>query len=133
MPETPARDDEEDTPLLEWIFGAIGLVLFAGALVVTVLNGLSQDEPPTITTRIEQAQPSAGRFRVEFEATNSGDETAAHVQLVATLKDGGAVVESRTVEIDFLPPHSSRRAGVLFDRSPEGLVVEIKAVSYQHP
>lgn len=126
-------DNDEETPLLEWIFGGIGLVLFAGALTVSVVNGLAKAAAPLITTRVEPAEAIGGRFRVEFEALNLGDQTASMVELVATLREGGTVVESHTVEIDFLPPHSSRRAGVFLDHDPDGRGVEVAAVSYQHP
>lgn len=128
-----ATDNDADTPLLEWIFGAIGLALFAGALAITILNGLGPDEPPAISVTVEAPQPTREGFRVEFEARNGGDETAALVRLVATVKDGAAIVETQTVEIDFLPPHASRRAGVFLQRDPAGLNVAIRAVSYQHP
>jgi uncharacterized protein (TIGR02588 family) len=137
MPERAPRKDkvknEDDTPLLEWIFGGIGFVLFAAALTVSVVNGLGKREPPSITTRIEPAEQIGGRFRVEFEAVNAGDQTASLVELVAILREGGSVVETHTVEIDFLPPHSSRRAGVFLDQDPHGRTLEIVAVAYQHP
>jgi len=128
-----ATDNDSDTPLLEWIFGALGLALFAGALAITLINGLSPDTPPTISVAAEAPQATSEGFRVEFEARNGGDETAALVRLVATVKDGDAIVETQTVEIDFLPPHSSRRAGVFLQHDPAGLAVAIRAVSYQHP
>lgn len=141
MPERASRKDkdkdkdkgDDDTPLLEWIFGGIGLVLFAGALTVSVVNGLGKQAPPSITTRIEPAEQVGGRFRVEFEAMNAGDQTASVVELIATLREGGTVVETHEVEIDFLPPHSSRRAGVFLDKDPKGRTLEVAAVSYQHP
>lgn len=127
------RDDGADTPLLEWIAGGIGAVLFTLAMGVTLANGFSEDEPPAISARVEPARPVGGRFRVEFEAVNSGDETAADVQFLAVLREGDAVIETRGMSVDFLPPHSQKRAGVFFDSDPAGRTVSITAVGYQHP
>jgi uncharacterized protein (TIGR02588 family) len=123
----------EDTPVLEWIFGAIGLVLFLGALGVTIVNGLAPPLPPAISVRTEQPQAVEGRFRVEFEALNKGSEAAALVQLHATLKHGDAILETHTVEIDLLAPNSSRRAGVFFTQDPAQHTLTVEAVSYQRP
>ncbi len=137
MPERALRKDKnkgvDDMALPKLIFGGIGLVLFAGALTDSVVKGLGKQAPPSITTRIEPAEQVGGRFRVEFEAANAGDQTASTVELIATLREGGAVVEIRTVEIEFLPPHSSRRAGVFRDHDPNGRTLEVTATSYQHP
>lgn len=130
---TERQREDDDTPLLEWIFGGIGLVLFVGALAVTILNGMTPDAPPSIVIRVEQSQAIGDRFRVEFEALNQGDEAAALVQLSAVLKDGEALVESHIVEIDLLPPNSSRRAGVFFSHDPDTLTLTVEATSYQRP
>jgi uncharacterized protein (TIGR02588 family) len=127
------RDDEDDTPLLEWVFGVIGLVLFVGALVVTILNGMRPSVPPTIVVAMQASEASGGKFRVAFNVVNQGDETAARVQLSATLSEGGNVLETHAVEIDFLPPHASRNASVLFRRDPADLELAIEPVSYQSP
>jgi uncharacterized protein (TIGR02588 family) len=107
-------------------------VLFATALTVTVINRLGEPMPSSMVTHVEQAEPVAGRFRVEFEALNPGDETAAMVQLRAMVKDGKTVEESHIVEINFLPPHASNRAGVFFDQDRTGVPLDVVAESYQH-
>lgn len=88
--------------------------------------------PSSMVTHVEQAEPVAGRFPVEFEALNPGDETAAMVQLRAMVKDGKTVEESHIVEINFLPPHSSHRADVFFDQDRAGVPLDVLAESYQH-
>lgn len=127
------RDDTDDTPLLEWIAGGVGALLFAGAIGVTLANGFAASKPPTILASVDEAEPVGGRFRVEFEAVNSGDETAAAVHFEAVIREGETVIETREAEIDFLPPHSQKRAGMFFDNDPTGRSVNVTAVGYQHP
>ncbi|MDZ4761448.1 MAG: hypothetical protein SGJ21_10285 [Alphaproteobacteria bacterium] len=124
---------DEETPLLEWIAGLLGAALFLGALAVTIANGFEQGAPPEISVQAGQVFMQRQGFLVEFEAANSGDATAAAVHFRATLRDGAQIVETREVEIDFLPPHSVRSGGVIFARDPDGLQVTIEPVGYQDP
>lgn len=128
-----SRRSASSTPMLEWIFGGVGLVLFVGALSVALLNGVSSDRPIAIVVSVETPQERDGRYQVEFQTFNAGDTTAAQVELLATLKRDGAVIESHTVRIELLPPQSSRRAGVLFATNPEGLDLAVDPVSYHEP
>jgi uncharacterized protein (TIGR02588 family) len=124
---------DEDTPVLEWIAGAIGFALFAAAMAIMVVNSFRPVEPPVVSIRAEAPVKVAGGFRVEFEVANSGDETAAGVVIEARLRSGGAVVEQHDVTLDFLAPRSMARAGVFLERDPAGLDLTIRASGYQHP
>lgn len=125
--------EEDATPLLEWVFGALGLLLFLGALGVIIFSSMGPNEPPLISIQADAPEPASGRYRVEFDTLNEGDQTAELVRVVASLSQGDVVVETRQIEIDFLPPHSSRRAGVFFTHNPQGLTMSIEAVGYQEP
>lgn len=125
--------DDPDTPFLEWLSGAIGLALFLGALSVTVLNAMHTPQPPNISVNAEPPAASAGLFRVQYAAINSGDETAADVHLVARLLSGTETVEVREARIDLLPGHSTSHGGIFFEHDPTGLVMQITPVSYQEP
>lgn len=125
--------EDPDTPFLEWTFGAIGLALFAAAITVTSLALVGKREAPLVTVTAEAAAPAADLFRVEYSAFNAGDETAADVHLVATLKAGGEIVEMQETRIDLLPGGSTRHGGIFFKHNPSGLALEIVPVSYQEP
>ncbi|RYG35280.1 MAG: hypothetical protein EON93_06800 [Burkholderiales bacterium] len=125
--------DDPDTPFLEWTFGAIGLALFAGAIIVMSLGLSGEREAPMITVTAGAAEASADLFRVEYSAFNAGDETASDVHLVARLMDGETAVEEQETQIDLLPGGSTRHGGLYFRHNPAELVLEIKPVSYQAP
>lgn len=125
--------DDPDTPFLEWTFGAIGLALFAGAIIVTLLGMIGEREAPVISAKAEPAEPSGSLFRVAYTAINAGDETASDVHLVATLMDGDRTVERQEAKIDLLPGGSIRHGGLYFTNNPADLVVQIVPVSYQSP
>ena len=44
--------------------------------------------------------------------TNAGDRTAAAVALSLVVRDGGAVVESRGVTLDYVPPNARVTGGL---------------------
>lgn len=81
----------------------------------------------------EAAQNSDGRFRVEFEALNTGDEAAADVHFIATLRSGETEIETQDVSVDLLPANSSKRAGIFFTHDPDEFSLEIVASGYQRP
>lgn len=121
------------TPALEWLFGAVGFALFASALGVTLVNASASHNPPDIS--VEAGVPAAAHrgFRVPFSAVNSGDATAADIQLIGRLMSGSEVVEEVEARIDLLPGNSAQEGGLIFARNPDGLVIDIRAVSYQDP
>jgi uncharacterized protein (TIGR02588 family) len=127
------HSEDDDTPILEWIAGAIGFVLFAAAMAVMITNSFRPVEPLIVSVRQEAPVAVPGGFRVEFEVINSGDQTAASVVIEASLRSKSAVVEQHEVTLDFLAPKSSARAGVFLKTNPAGLDLEIVAAGYQHP
>lgn len=133
QPQTDDDKTEDDTPILEWIAGGVGLALFATAMAILLASSFSAPQPPVITVRAEPAVAVPNGFRVEFDVVNSGDQTAAQVHVEAVLHSDGGIVEQHDVLVDFLPPHSSVRAGVILAHDPRPLDLALHAASYQHP
>jgi uncharacterized protein (TIGR02588 family) len=130
---TNAKEDGA-TPLLEWIAGAVGVVLFAGALAVLAYEGISPKTPPAIEARVVETREQPGGWLVAFEAENSGDEPAEVVTFIVTLGGGkGSAVAEREVTIDFIGPHSVRRAGIFFATDPTGRDILIEPQGYLEP
>lgn len=127
------HDSDDDTPILEWIAGAIGFALFSAAIALTAANSFHAPKPPEIAIQPDAAMPVTGGYRVEFDVTNVGDQTAAQVVVRADLRSGSGIVESHDVTLDFLAPHSTVRAGVFLARDPQTLDLKIRPSSYQHP
>lgn len=122
------RVTKGDTPLLEWIVGALGAVIFAAILAVLISNGLGGDAPPSVVARVERIVPVEGGYAVEISARNAGDTTAADVEIKA---ESGS--ETRTARFDYLPPHSERRGGVFFEHDPRGGELQLRAEGWQAP
>ena len=125
---------KSDTPVLEWIVGAIG----AGAFLVLVGAAIwsaatSTNAPPAIAIRIERIIETPRGYAVEIEATNEGDITAAGLTFKATLTRNGAIVEEHALEFDYLARHSARRGGFLFEDDPRLGELKVSADGYTDP
>lgn len=122
-----------DTPLLEWIVGGLGALLFAVMLGVLIKASQEPDTPPRIEIALQDVIESDGRYIVEFEALNRGGATAADVEIVAQLNAGGAMVEERRMRFDYLPPHAHRRGGLIFTRDPNAGALVFSIDGYADP
>ncbi len=128
------EDEESSTPLLEWVAGSVGAILFAGALFVLASEGMSRAGPPAIEARVLERRAQGGMWLVEFEAKNTGDRPAEAVKFTVTLEGGErGLGTTREVIVDFIGPHSTRRAGVFFDVDPVGREIAIEAQGYLEP
>lgn len=133
MARKPRQSDPE-TPLLEWICGGIGLILFVGVIAVTTVNGLAPNEPASFTTLVSSIRTDAdGLHHVAFNVSNRGDETAAAVKLNVRLQSQSKVEEQGEIDLEFLPPHSSRTATVIFVHDPRTMTVVVKPLAYREP
>lgn len=118
-----------ETPALEWVVGVLGALVFCVVLAVLVMSGLrGADAPPDIEARVERVTPVRGGYVIEFVAENSGDRTAAGVEIVAEL--GG---ETAGAQFDYLPPRSERRGGVFLQRDPRAGGLTLRAQGYADP
>lgn len=119
---------------IEWIVGALGAAVTAGALGVLGYEALTHDDgPPVLTARVLDVTPTKGGFVVRFVAENSGASTAGEVVVAATLKQGDAVVEQAQSTLDYVARKSSREAGVILRRDPASGTLELAATSYRKP
>ncbi|MBC7767365.1 MAG: TIGR02588 family protein [Phycisphaerales bacterium] len=118
-----------NTPLIEWIVGGFGALVFAAMVAVLTANALTDPGGlPSIVTSVERIEAVEGGYAVAFTARNEGDTTAAMVEITA--EAGG---ETHSATIDYLPPRSQRRGGVFFERDPRGGELKLRAEGYQDP
>ncbi|HYD86716.1 MAG TPA: hypothetical protein VEA80_04515 [Vitreimonas sp.] len=126
---TERKSAEQATPLLEWLVGGAGALLFCAMLAVLAMNATSDpSSPPSVVVAVERVASVSGGYVVEFVARNEGDTTAAMVEI-----SGEAGGETRTATLDYLPPHSTRRGGLFFARDPRGSGLTLRAEGYQDP
>jgi len=122
-----------ETPLLEWVAGGIGAVLFLGCLSIMVWNALTPRSLPSLSASVGQVTQQANGFTAEFTLHNSGRSTAANVTVLATLKQGSEEVEQHEAMIDFVPPLSERKGGIFFKHDPRSGELTIEAQGYSDP
>ncbi|TFZ01023.1 hypothetical protein [Ramlibacter rhizophilus] len=124
----------EDNPLAEWIAAAVAAVLVAGSASVLGWHALhGEDGPAAPVLEVRGIRPQGGDWLVELQVRNAGRQAAADLQISGTLREGGEPVQRSVARLDLLPPGSSRRAALLFDRDPRGLELQLRAEGYQAP
>jgi uncharacterized protein (TIGR02588 family) len=127
------RKDKAATPLLEWLVGGLGAVIFFGMLAVLIASGLSAGEdPPAIRVQVERVSAAEAGYVLEFSARNESDITAADIAVIAELRSGD-YVEEREAHFDYLPPRSERRGGFFFETDPRAGALELRAEGYNEP
>ncbi|CAN5223950.1 hypothetical protein BH20ACI1_BH20ACI1_02100 [soil metagenome] len=124
----------EDTPILEWIIAAIGLILVVGTIGFMMYKGLtSKDTPPNFTTKIERIEAVNSGYIVIFDLENIGEQTASGVNVEGELKNGGESVETSGVTFDYAPSKSETKGGLFFKNDPKQFQIEIRAKGYAEP
>src|SRR5688500_10933177 len=93
-----------ETPLLEWVAGALSLLLVlsvAGFLLRDAFR--SPPSPPRITFEVDSIVRAGRGYLVEFRARNAGRTTAAGVEIEGELLGDTGTVETTGVTIDYVP------------------------------
>jgi uncharacterized protein (TIGR02588 family) len=120
-----------------WEWAAAGA---GGILVVLVIGFMAYEAAtlgphpsPHLATRIDTIVPTAGSYLVEFQATNTGDATAAHVVIHGELHADTGFVERSEATLDFVPARSSRQGGLVFRSDPRRYRLVVRAVGFSRP
>ncbi len=123
-----------NTPVLEWIIAAIGLVLVVGTIGFMMYKGLtSKNTPPNFTAKVERIDTINAGFIVIFNLTNTGEQTASGVNVEGELKSGGESVETSSTTFDYAPSKSEVKGGLFFKNDPKQFQLEIRAKGYTEP
>ncbi len=128
-------EQEKTSPaVLEWIIAVIGLILVAAAFGFILYRAVAgKNTPPDLTVKIESISQNSAGYLVKFRIANSGEKTAAAVNVRGTLKNGETVEESGDVTISYVPSHSEREGGILFEKNPQNYQLQIRADGYANP
>jgi uncharacterized protein (TIGR02588 family) len=127
------KSDGKATPLLEWIVGVFGGLIFFGMLAVLIAAGLRRAEtPPSIFVESERVTAVENGYVLEFNARNESDVTAADISVVAELRVGDET-HHREARFDHLPPRSERRGGFVFESDPRRGELKLRAEGYNEP
>ncbi len=137
--DRPSKDAKtahggEDTPLLEWIAGLVGMVILLAAIGFLLGQALQADDnPPSIVVEVRAITQQGDQFLVQFEATNEGGQTAADVTIEGQLIRDGETVETGTSTITYIPAQSMRRGGLFFTQDPSDYTLDLRATGYEKP
>jgi uncharacterized protein (TIGR02588 family) len=122
----PAKDDG-DTPLLEWICGGIGALLFLAVIGLLAGEGMKPPAPPDISGRVTGVEQQESRWLVTIEVRNAGD-AAASVRIEVTSGD-----ETRDLTVDFLATQAIATGAVYFDQRPVSGSIRVAITGYLAP
>ncbi|MBM6595988.1 TIGR02588 family protein [Microvirga pudoricolor] len=117
----------------EWVAAAFGAVLVAAIVGYMVYFGLAEHgTTPSIEVQVSDTTRSPSGYVVQFRAINRGGSTAAAVRIRGELRRGDSLEEAET-ELDYVPPHSERKASLIFRDDPASGALRIAPTSYTDP
>ena len=128
-----SADTQTDTPLLEWVIGAMGLALLAAAIVFLAIEGLQQESRGGVRVMPELTQKVENGYLVHVAVRNLGKQTLADLHISARLLSDEQEIDSAELVIDYLPGQASRKAGVYLRHDPSRYRLELRAEGFQEP
>ena len=122
------------TPALEWMIGALGLILVLGTIGFLIYHALKdKNTPPDLSVQTDAVIKIENGYFVKFSVYNKGDDNAADVVVEAKIKQNGEDLETSSVTIDYAPSDSKREGGLFFTKNPGEGIFEIRALGYTKP
>lgn len=134
MAKQKRADRTSEIPSWSWVAGAVGLVFATASIGFMLYQAFVVDEfAPEIEIEPEVIVPNGNGYLVKIRVTNHGGLVVAGLAVEGTLKDGGEILETSEVTIDYVPADSQRKAGLFFTEDPREFSLELHAKSYQEP
>lgn len=117
----------------EWVtFGvSLAVLLVVIGLVVVQLRSEQTDAAPE-AHRVGAVRVVGGQHLVDVTVTNEGDQTAANVQVGASLVVDGETVEADQT-IDFLAGHETEDLVFVFDDAPSDGELTVAVTGFAVP
>lgn len=132
--EKQTDGEESKTPVLEWAFAVIGLILVVGVIGFLFYQiAVNKGTPPNLVVKTSEIVQGEKGFLVKFIIENTGDETAADVTVEGELKQGEKSVETGDVTVDYVPAHSQKKGGLFFTKNPGEFELILRAKGYNEP
>jgi uncharacterized protein (TIGR02588 family) len=114
-------DENRRADRIEWVIGGIASLIVLAMVVFLVYQGANDaGSPPELRVEVERSVDFAETGHVRFAVFNSGGTAAGHV-VVSAVERGpdGSVAVKHTVEIDYVPAHSTESGGLYVDPEAE--------------
>lgn len=119
----------------EWVAAGVSLLILLGVLGFLLYDAVdSTSTPPRVEVVVDSVGPAGpAGFLVTFTATNSGDETAGGVLVQGELRSDTGLVESAEATLSYVPSHSSRSGGLIFQHDPRRYALQVRPRGYDRP
>lgn len=135
MAEDEQQGSRAKRPMIEWIAGAVGLVLTLALLGFVGWQAFRGPEnaAPQIAVHIAGISQAGNGYVVEMRAENRVSQTAAGVEVQGTLTHGDGTTETSSTTFDYLPGYSEARGGLFFTSDPREAELQVRALGYRRP
>lgn len=121
-------------PVWEWIVAGIGCLLVTGVIGFLLYESIAGNgKPPDIALTVSSVIKTGDGYLVNIGAVNQGGSTAEGVVVQGELRRGTESLEQSHTTIEYLPPHSKRRAGLYFTEDPRRFELKVRALGYEEP
>jgi uncharacterized protein (TIGR02588 family) len=121
-------------PKLERILGAVGAALLIASAGFLAYRALTDEaHPGELLVTVTEVHDVGDAYVATFAVHNQGAQTLSQLHLVARVMDGEAELESVPALIDYLPAHSTQKAGVYLRHDPRRYRLEITPGGYMEP
>lgn len=142
VPESKKRERTSKTPhterlkphWIEWLTGAVSSLLILAIIAwigYEAVNG--NDTPADLRVEIVSVEKTGAAWRILFDLSNSGETTAASVEVRGTLADRGRLVEEAAVTFDYVAARSLAHGALIFTQDPNSHDFAIRAVGFNEP
>lgn len=119
---------------IEWLTGAVSSLLILAIIAwigYEAVNGT--DTPADLRVDLVSTEKTDAGWRVQFDLSNSGETTAAAVEVRGTVADRGRLIEEAAVTFDYVAAHSLARGALIFTQDPNSHDFTIRAVGFTEP
>ena len=132
-PGAGTDSDRNAIPPVEWFVAGIGFVLVAGVLGFLLYGAVRDGALPDVKLSVDAVVQLRNGYLVRITAMNEGGRTAQGLTVEGELRSGADLVERSEAVIEFLPPHSRKRAGMFFSRDPRTFELKLRPLGYEEP
>lgn len=123
-----------ETPLLEWISAAVGLVLFLATVGIVGWEVVAGDDtPPRFAVEAGEVAAVPGGYRLLVRVRNEGGAPAAGVVLDGALTPAGGARQSAQATFDLIADGSVREGALFFTADPRQARVDLHVSAYVDP
>ena len=123
------------SPVMEWVFGGIGLVLTVSLIGFIAWQAVQRParQPAQIELRVEEVAALADGYVARIAARNLARHTAKGVEIEGTLATGAAEPETARLVFDYVPGGSTVKGALHFTTDPTAGELRLRSLGYADP